>query len=327
MSAKPTYLIVQLNRSFWTSLLTVFQLNCSVWSGLLTVCYLNFSVRATGLLDLWSFELLCLHKRPTWLFSWTALSGPAYWRFVSWTALSRSASWLFVSWIPLSARPACWIFGQLKCSLCVTVLSFEVLIKQQNFFRVNYIPRYSNIYSSTWTFVRIFLSVLYSIPQYPYTYPINLDIVIILYITIRGFWLYWLEQKRWAVRKQLGLSSACMLGNEWGNRNGFYDWLSQQEWSINEIEFEVAGDLNIMVTVAGIVRCIRDKISVPLRLFLLLYFCHYILCFMLKEKINPTFVNTYWLAFLLMSAKSRTRSSHRKLARMWEALRDSSQSL
>jgi hypothetical protein len=51
-------LIFQLNSSVWSGLLTVCQLNCSVWIGLLTVCQLNFSVRATGLLNLWTAELL-----------------------------------------------------------------------------------------------------------------------------------------------------------------------------------------------------------------------------------------------------------------------------
>jgi hypothetical protein len=60
LSAQPAYLIVQLNRSVWTGLLTVCQLNCPVWTGLLTVCHLNSSVCATGLLNLWSVELLPL---------------------------------------------------------------------------------------------------------------------------------------------------------------------------------------------------------------------------------------------------------------------------
>jgi hypothetical protein len=51
---------IQLNCSVWTGSLTVCQLNCSVWTSLLNICQLNFSVRATGLLNLWSAELLRL---------------------------------------------------------------------------------------------------------------------------------------------------------------------------------------------------------------------------------------------------------------------------
>jgi hypothetical protein len=79
----------------------------------------------------------------------------------------------------------------------------------------------------------------------------------ILCITLRGFWFYWFWHKRWAVRKQLGLSSVCMLGDECGNRNGFYKRLSQQEWPINQIEFEAARDITITVTVMGTLHYFR----------------------------------------------------------------------